>query len=156
MTPNHERAAALDGADELDLAVDKEEAAGRRIRRVLRACPSLSVESAQRDALWLTVQAEICTTKPRVVRPFGSGASVLVTADHATDELLSAMDWLIAHDAEARELSPLRLFVMLRGVATRAKNGSGRKARADQLHGMTEVPARTRIAWQSLDDPGAA
>ena len=147
---------ASGSTDELGLAEDKEEAAGRRIRRALRACPSLRVPSAQRDALWLTVQQEICTTGTRIVRPFGSGGAVLVTEEQATDELLSAMEWLTKHDAEARELTPLRLFVMLRGVATRGKCGSGRMARADRLHGMTEVPAGTRIAWDSLDEMGAA
>jgi hypothetical protein len=156
MRTNEDRVTIRDAADELGVAEDKEEAAGRRIRRSLRACPCLRVRSEQRDALWLTVQSEICTTGPRIVRPFGSSAAVLVSADQATDELLSAMDWLMKHEAEARDLAPLRLFVMLRGVATRGKNGSGRKARADKLHGMTEVPAGTPIAWQSLDDGGGA
>ena len=143
-------------ARELAVAEDKEEAAGRRIGRALRACPTLQVPSSQRDALWMTVQAEICTTGTRYVRPFGSSASILVSEEQATDELISAMQWLIQHEEEARLLPPLRLFVMLRGVATRSKRGSARAAQADLLHGMTDVPPGQPIRWKSLDEPGAA
>lgn len=141
---------------ELTVAEDGQEGAGRRIHRVLTACPDLRIPSSQRDAVWLTVQAEICTSGTRFVTPFGSSAPVMVTGDQATDELISAMEWLTEHQAEARALSPLRLFVMLRGVATRSKGGSARAAQADRLHGLTEVPPGRPIRWKSLDESGAA
>lgn len=155
MTPD-EKSTTPDAACELSVADDRQEAAGRRIRRSLRECPDLRVPSSQRDALWLTVQTEVCTSGTRFVTPFGSSAPVMVTEDEATDELISAMEWLTAHQTEARALAPLRLFVMLRGVATRSKGGSARAAQADRLHGMTGVPPGHPIRWKSLDEPGAA
>ena len=145
-----------DVARELTVAEDGQEAAGRRIQRALSACPNLRAPSSERDAVWLTVQTEICTSGTRFVTPFGSSAPVMITEDQATDELLSAMEWLMEHQTEARALSPLRLFVMLRGVATRSKGGSARAAQADRLHGLTEVPSGRPIRWTSLDEPGAA
>lgn len=155
MTSQNE-ARSADAAGELAVAEEKEETAGRRIRRALRACPTLQTWSSERDALWLTVQAQICTQRLSFVSPFGSSTPVMITEDQATDELISAMEWLIRHEDEARLLAPLRLFVMLRGVATRSKRGSARVAKADLLHGLTHVPPGQRIAWKSLDGTGVA
>jgi len=79
-----------------------------------------------------------------------------VTAEYATDELIAAMSWLLAHDGEARKLRPLELFIMLRGVATKGANGSGRAAQADALHGMTNVEQGQPVRWTKLDETGAA
>ena len=87
--------------------------------------------------------------------PLGSSTQVVVTADHATTELIAAMTWLIAHEQQARAMLPLELFVALRGVATRGASGSARAAQPDRLHGMTGVPAGLSILW-NLDAMGAA
>ncbi|MDQ5841089.1 MAG: hypothetical protein M3537_08095, partial [Chloroflexota bacterium] len=81
---------------------------------------------------------------------------VLVTADHATDELIAAMTWLMGHEQEARTMTPLELFISLRGVATKGATGSARAVQSDLLHGMTGVPAGRPIQWWNLDAMGAA
>lgn len=135
---------------------DDQERAGRVIRRALQACPDLDEDSPARGALWLAVQNEICTTMPRMVRPFGSKRPFLVTQEHATEELITAMTWLLAHEAEARTYSPLHLFVMLRGVATKSSGGSARAAQADSLCGITEVPQGCSLKRGSAEEVDAA
>lgn len=142
--------------DELGVPADDQERAGRVIRRALRACPDLGAKSPERDALWLTVQDEICTTTPKMVRPFGSSRPFLVTQEQATDELITAMTWLTAHEGEARTYKPLNLFVVLRGVATKSGTGSARAAQADSLRGVTEVPPGSTVGWGELKEVGAA
>ena len=142
--------------DELRVPLDDQERAGRRIRKALHACQCLSERSPGRDALWVTVQQEVCTTSPRMVRPFGSTKPFLVTEEQATDELLTAMTWLTAHEDQARRLPPLDLFVLLRGVATKSGTGSARAAQADSLHGITEVPSGCTVTWERIDEAGAA
>lgn len=78
----------------------------------------------------------------------------MVTADHATAELIAAMTWFFAHVQQARAMLPLELFVALRGVATRGARGSARAVQSDLLHGMTGVPAGLSIRWD-LDPMGA-
>jgi hypothetical protein len=143
-------------ADELGIPPDEQERAGRVIRRALRACPDLGERTPAREALWFTVQQEICTSGWKMVRPFGSTKPYLVTDEQASEELITAMTWLIAHEDRARSLSPLALFVMLRGVATRTGCGSARAAQSDLLHGVTGVPAGQRITWGSPEEIDAA
>jgi hypothetical protein len=64
------------------------------------------------------------------------------------------MDWLKAHEAEARRLHALELFVRLRGVATKGSQGSARAAQADALRGMTGVGRGQPIRWGDLDESG--
>ena len=132
------------------------EAAGKRLHSALMACPTLSKRSAQLDNLWLTVRDTICTKAPIVVTPLGSTNAVEVSPDHATDELICAMEWLMAHEAAARRLSPSALYVKLRGQATRGGNGSARAAQADLLRGLTEVPPGRPVTWCELEESGAA
>lgn len=128
----------------------------RRLWEALDRCPPLSTGSAERDRLWLVVQECVCTRGAAAVTPLGSASQIVVTAEYATDELIAAMSWLLAHDGEARKLRPLELFIMLRGVATKGANGSGRAAQADALHGMTNVEQGQPVRWTNLDQTGAA
>lgn len=118
----------------------------------LAACTHLGPATPERDALWLCVQSTVCTRRWGQVTPMGSTAAVPVTGEHATDELIAAMSWLIGHERAARALAPLELYVMLRGVATKGSEGSGRAARADALHGMTGVPRGRHVNWRQLED----
>lgn len=133
-------------------AADLNDEARQRLWTALHECPPLSESSAERDALWLAVRAAVCTRGSAGVTPLGSDTRVLVSAEHATDELIAAMSWLMANEARARVLAPLDLFICLRGVATRSAHGSGRKAQADSLHGMTHVPAGSGLRWQNWAD----
>jgi hypothetical protein len=143
-------------AEALGIPPDEQERSGRLIRKALRACPDLAEQTPASVALWLTIQDEICTNSWKMVRPFGSTKPYLVTADHATDELITAMTWLRANEEHARTLAPLALFVMLRGVATKTSGGSARAAQSDLLHGVTEVPAGQRLTWGGLGEIDAA
>jgi hypothetical protein len=142
--------------DELLAPADDQERAGRVLRQALGACPDLTHASAARDALWITMQDEICTSAPKLVRPFGSSKSYLVTQEHATDELITAMRWLTHNETEARNLTPLELFVRLRGVATKSGGGSARSAQADSLCGITGVPPGQTLAREPLREVDAA
>ena len=143
-------------AEELDIPLDEQERAGRLIRKALRACPELADPTPASEALWLTIQDEICTSSWRMVTPFGSTKRYLITADHATDVLITTMTWLRTNEDHARSLAPLALFVMLRGVATKTGGGSARAAQSDLLHGITEVPAGQRLTWGGLGEIDAA
>jgi hypothetical protein len=145
-----------DFEDELGLPEDEQERAGRVVRRALRACPDLTQRSSARDDLWMSVQDEICTCAPKFVRPFGSSKPYCVTQEHATDELITAMTWLTSHEAEARKLAPLDLFVRLRGVATKSGGGSARAVQADSLCGITEVPPGQILVREPLREVDAA
>jgi hypothetical protein len=136
--------------------MNRQEKQGMQIARALAACASLEQPSAERDALWLTVQEAVCTKGLRSVTPLGSRAPVVVSAEHATIELIAAMEWLARHENAARRMGPLRLFVMLRGVATRSPAGSGRAARLDALRGITDVPPGSPVRWSDLDPTDAA
>jgi hypothetical protein len=129
---------------------------GAAVWRAFGACPSLREPCSERDALWLAVESAICTHGFARVTPLGSTSRVVVGADHATDELIAAMSWLTRHEAEARELDPLRLFIALRGVATRGADGSARAAQADALHGLTDVPLGRMLYWRPIDEIGVA
>ena len=142
--------------DEVGVPADDQERAGRVLRRALRACRDLTQRSPARDALWMTMQDEICTSAPKLVRPFGSAKPYLVTQEHATDELITAMTWLTHHETEARNLASLELFVRLRGVATRSGGGSARSAQADSLCGITAVPPGQTLAREPLREVDAA
>ena len=117
----------------------------------LRQCGPLARESDGRDELWLTVQDVVCTRTTCHIVPMGSTSPVSVTPEHSTDELLAAMEWLVAHEAHARAMAPRELFIMLRGVATRGALGSARAAQADALHGMTHVSPGEPVVFADLE-----
>ena len=117
----------------------------------LARCGTLSQPSPERDELWITVRESVCTKGLCLVVPMGSSAPVPVTADHATDELIAAMDWLRTHESEARAMAPQRLFIILRGVATKGALGSARAAQADALHGMTHVSPGEPVVFAYLE-----
>lgn len=127
------------------------DAAADAVWSALHSCPSLAMESPRRDALWLSVRDAVCTRNAVRVIPLGSSAEVRIGPEHATSELLCAMEWLYAHEVTARGFQPIELFVKLRGIATRGANGSARLTQADALHGLTDVPSGQRIDWFSLD-----
>ena len=129
---------------------------GVQLREALLECPPLTEASAQRDDLWLTVQALVCTRHTAVATPLGSRTPILVTAENATDELIAAMEWLYAREAQARSLEPLLLYKMLRGVATRGAKGSARCQQADLLHGLTQVAPGAPVRWTCLDVDAAS
>ncbi len=124
---------------------------GTRLHEALSACPPLTEPSAQRDELWLTVQAVVCTRHTALATPLGSTTPILVSAEHATDELIAAMEWLYAQEAQCRALEPLSLYRILRGVATRGAKGSARRQQADLLHGLTQVSPGDPVRWTYLD-----
>lgn len=124
----------------------------QRLWKSLRECSPLAESSDGRDELWLAVRAAVCTRGSAGVTPMGSDTRVLVSAEHATDELIAAMSWLMTNEGRARAMSPLDLFICLRGVATRSAQGSGRKAQADTLHGMTHVPPGSGLRWHDAPD----
>jgi hypothetical protein len=93
----------------------------------------------------------VCTRGLCRVVPMGSRAAVPVTSEHATDELIAAMEWLRVHEDEAREMAPRELFIRLRGVATRGALGSARAAQADALHGMTHVSPGEPVVFAEFD-----
>lgn len=124
------------------------------IQAALTACLSLTAPSSARDTLWLRVQAAICTRTSAEITPFGSSAHVLVTRDHASDELITAMAWLYDHESQARALTAPELYGMLRCLATRSYDGSARSAQADRLHGVTGVPSGVGLRWLPLDATG--
>ncbi|KJK11742.1 hypothetical protein UB45_10810 [Terrabacter sp. 28] len=117
----------------------------------LAGCDQLTLRSDERDDLWMTVRDVVCTRGLCLVVPMGSSSPVPVTAEHATDELIAAMDWLQSHEREARAMSPQQLFIMLRGVATKGALGSARAAQADALHGMTHVRPGEPVVFSDLE-----
>ena len=127
-----------------------------RLWTALTRCPSLTCAGPARDALWLTVQDEVCTRGFATVTPLGSSAEIVVSRDYSSDELLAAMEWLHANEQQAKRLDPVPLYKLMRGAATRGAHGSGRAAQSDALHGMTEVPPGSPVRWRSLDEDGAA
>lgn len=119
--------------------MNKNEIRGRLVAEALARCKLLTLPSPEVDTLWLAVRDNICTRGLCLVNPLGSSSSIPVTSEHATEELLAAMEWLIRHEIEGRGLTPLSLFIKLRGIATRGASGSARAAQSDALHGMTHV-----------------
>lgn len=117
----------------------------------LAHCGALGEPSPQRDELWVTVRETVCTKGLCLVVPMGSSSPVPVTADHATDELIAAMDWLRTHESQARAMAAKQLFIMLRGVATKGALGSARAAQSDALHGMTHVRPGEPVVFAALD-----
>lgn len=136
--------------------MEPNEIKGERIAQALAACPALGTESAERDALWFVVQEAICTRGTCMVTPLGSSSTILVTPDHASEELLAAMEWLTNHEQEARSLSGHALFIKLRGVATRGGAGSGRAVQRDQLHGLTHVSPGDPVVFDHANPMDAA
>ena len=86
----------------------------------------------------------------------GSAAPVTISSDYASTEFLAVMDWLRLHEREAQALAPTELYRMMRAVATRGMNGSGRAARSDLLRGLADVPAGTPVRWADIDDERTA
>lgn len=122
----------------------------------LAACPPITEPSPERQDLMMTIWTSVCTRRSRTVVPMGSAAPVTITSEHASTELLAVMDWLRLHEKEARDLAPDRLYRIMRAVATLGMNGSGRAARADQLRGLTDIPAGTPVRWAEADEERAA
>lgn len=122
----------------------------------LAACPSVGEESSERTDLMEVIWKTVCTRTNRTVVPMGSAKSVTITPEYAGNEVLAVMEWLQLHEAEARALTPGRLFRMMRAVATLGMNGSGRSARADELRGLTGVPSGTPIRWALVDEERTA
>ena len=131
--------------------IDQGTVRGQALADALAACPELAVRTESRDDLWIAVWSTICTESATDVVPLGATTPVRVTSEYATDELIAAMQWLTAHEDRARGLDPLRLFVMLRGAATRGATGSARSAQADHLHGLTNVRPGTPVRWIEVD-----
>jgi hypothetical protein len=122
----------------------------------LAACPSVTEDSRERKALMEAIWQTVCTRTIRTVVPMGSVKSVTITPEYGGEEVLAVMEWLRLHETEARALTPGRLYRMMRAVATLGMNGSGRAARADQLRGLTDVPAGTPIRWGPVDEERTA
>jgi len=121
------------------------------VHAALSVSPPLSVQSPERDALWLAVADAICTRSRVEVTPLGSARAVDVGGEDARSaELLAAMEWLYANEPAARALKPFPLFKKLRGVATRSARGSARQALADSLGGISHVGAGDGICWVEL------
>ncbi|MDC5696837.1 hypothetical protein OO014_06165 [Intrasporangium calvum] len=124
---------------------------GHLVAEALAACPTLSKGTPEYDRLWRAVELGICTRGLCLVTPLGSSSSIAVTEDHAMVELLAAMEWLVAHAGEARALTPIELYIKLRGVATRGASGSARAAQADALHGLTNVSPGDPVIFVDSD-----
>jgi hypothetical protein len=125
----------------------RQQARAEAVKRALSDCPRLDLASRQRDQLWLVVRDEVCTRFSAEVVPLGSVAAVTVTEDHATAELICAMEWLFKHEVQARELRADALYSYLRCAATRGDRGSARAAQADALRGMTNVRPGDAVQW---------
>jgi hypothetical protein len=128
-----------------------QEAKATELMDALARCKPLDQASPERDELWVTVREAICTKGLCLVVPMGSSSPVPVTAEHSTDELIAAMDWLRTHESEARAMAPKRLFIMMRGVATKGALGSARATQADALHGMTHVSPGEPVVFADLE-----
>jgi hypothetical protein len=131
--------------------MNDQELRGSVISQALRRCPSLRAPSRQRDELWVAVRSAICTRGVRSVVPLGSKTPVWVSDEYVSDELIATMNWLTHHERHARRLTPLKLFITLRGVATKNGGGSARHAQSDELHGFSNVVAGDRIRFVDCD-----
>ena len=124
------------------------ENAATALHTALARTRCLHQPSPQRDALWFTVQATICTRGHTVGIALGSTTEQDIGGEDARgDELVAAMLWLTAHEDVARLMSPQQLFRRLRGVAVRSHCGSARTAQADSLHGMTGVTSGAPVQF---------
>ena len=120
------------------------------LHAALTATPPLRWPSAERDHLWLAIQAAVCTRGRAWACAMGSTTPQEVGGEDARHvELLAAMSWLFDHERDARRMDQDGLFRMLRGVAVRGKHGSARSSQADALHGMTEVAAGRPVTFAS-------
>lgn len=126
---------------------------GAELKAALEGCGPLGCPGPGVSRLWLEIRDCICTRGRADVVPYGSGRAVTVTEDYASHELLSAMEWLIKNEDKARGLEAESLFAHLSSVAKRSAKGSGRAARNDQLHGVTNVSAGDPIRFVELDAP---
>lgn len=131
--------------------MNDQELRGSVISQALGRCPSLHAPSRQRDELWVAVRSAICTRGVRSVVPLGSKTPVMVSDEYVSDELIATMNWLKHHEGRARRLTPLRLFITLRGVATKNGSGSARHAQSDELRGFSNVAAGDRIRFVDCD-----
>ena len=75
----------------------------------------------------------------------------MVSDEYVSDELIATMNWLTRHERHARRLTPLKLFITLRGVATKNGGGSARHAQSDELHGFSNVVAGDRVRFVDCD-----
>jgi len=132
--------------------VNTREVNSARLAKALAGCPNLDRPSKARDNLWTVLWSTICTRHSVSVAPFGSTSAVTVTDEHASAELIAAVEWLGGNEATARSLSPSVLLAKLRSVGTQGDHGSARAARADELHGLTGVSPGDALRWVELDD----
>jgi hypothetical protein len=121
-----------------------------QVAEALARCAPLAEPSPERDTLWLVVRALVCTTGRRTVVPLGSNRQVVVTGDYACQELVGAMQWLTNHEDDARQMKPAKLYRKMRGAATKGVYGSARAAQADDLHGLTHVPAGRSVRFEEF------
>jgi hypothetical protein len=129
---------------------------GHLVAEALAACSDLDQPSDEQERLWLAVRDAVCTRGLCLVTPLGSASSIPVTSDHSSVELIAAMEWLLSHEKEARQLPAMDLFIKLRGVATRGATGSARAAQADALHGLTHVTPGDPVVFTDIDPMEAA
>jgi putative transposon-encoded protein len=121
-------------------------ASTERLYAALHAVESISERTGARDELWIVLWETVTTRSEAWVTPIGSNARVRVTKDDADAELIAAWEWLAANEDRARAASPVELYRVLRGVATRSHQGSARSANADNMCGVTNVPGGTWVA----------
>lgn len=119
------------------------------LAQALAACPSTTEQSPQRESLMMAIWMFVCTLGPgwRTAVPMGSSTPVRISAEYASTEFLAIMNWLRLHEADARRMKPAALWRMLRAVATRGHQGSGRAARADETRGVVGVPPGDPISF---------
>lgn len=126
------------------------ESAAVTLHDALAKTACLGRHSTGRDALWLVVQATICTRGRAIGTAMGSATEQDIGGEDAReDELLAAMTWLSVHEEVARLMDADHLFRRLRGVAVGSRYGSARTTQADHLHGMTGVASGRPIRFVS-------
>jgi hypothetical protein len=101
--------------------------------------------------LWLALWSNVTTRHETAVTAYKSKVAMRISNDHASAELICAWEWLVAHEEDARAMSPARLYGVLRGVAIRSHRGSARAAMADSLCGLTHVPANIGVTVHRSD-----
>jgi len=126
---------------------------GAELKTALQGCGALDCPGPEVARLWLAIRDCICTRGRVDVVPYGSSRPVTVTDEYASDELASAMEWLVKNEELARSLDAESLFAHIHAEAKKSAKGSGRAARNDQLHGMTGVSAGEPIRFVELDAP---
>lgn len=121
------------------------------IHAALASTRSLTSPGEGRTRLWLALWSNVTTRHETAVRAYKSKVVMPISNEHASAELICAWEWLVAHEEDARAMSPARLYGVLRGIAIRSHNGSARIAMADSLCGLTHVPANVGVTVYGSD-----